>query len=145
MLKILCYKNQGIHWYPCNPTFLSKINFTLVRRLISASIFWSMESFRQSRFQRKTDCFFKISDAIHSNYYTILVPLKWMQQHWQPFSCGYASPSSHGNWPNSLYFFFRSLLGFYINKPKNFAQKILYIFLISWAVSFKKIKCIIRI
>ena len=33
---ILCYKNQGIHWYPCHPTFLWKINFTLVRRLILA-------------------------------------------------------------------------------------------------------------
>ena len=36
--QILCYKNQGIHWYHCNPTFLWKINFTLVRRLISALI-----------------------------------------------------------------------------------------------------------
>ena len=34
--QILCYKNQGIHWYHCNPTFLRQINFTLVRRLISA-------------------------------------------------------------------------------------------------------------
>ena len=38
MLKILCYKNEGIHWYPCHPTFLWKINFTLVWRLISALI-----------------------------------------------------------------------------------------------------------
>ena len=38
MLKILCYKNQGIHWYPCHPTFLWKINFRLVWRLISALI-----------------------------------------------------------------------------------------------------------
>ena len=29
---------MGIHWYHCNPTFLWKINFTLVRRLISALI-----------------------------------------------------------------------------------------------------------
>ena len=36
--QILCYKNQGIHWYHCNPTFLWRINFTLVRRLISALI-----------------------------------------------------------------------------------------------------------
>ena len=36
--QILCYKNQGIHWYPCHPTFLWKINFILVQRLISASI-----------------------------------------------------------------------------------------------------------
>ena len=36
--QILCYKNQGIHWYHCNPTFLWQINFTLVRRLISALI-----------------------------------------------------------------------------------------------------------
>ena len=36
--QILCYKNQGIHWYPCHPTFLWKINFTLVWRLISALI-----------------------------------------------------------------------------------------------------------
>ena len=36
--QILCYKNQGIHWYHCNPIFLWKINFTLVRRLISALI-----------------------------------------------------------------------------------------------------------
>ena len=36
--EILCYKNQGIHWYHCNPTFLWKINFTLVRRLILALI-----------------------------------------------------------------------------------------------------------
>ena len=36
--QILCYKNQGIHWCHCNPTFLLKINFTLVRRLISALI-----------------------------------------------------------------------------------------------------------
>ena len=35
---ILCYKNQGIHWYHCNPTFLWKTNFRLVRRLISALI-----------------------------------------------------------------------------------------------------------
>ena len=38
MLKILFYKNQGIHWYPCHPTFLWKFNFTLVQRLISALI-----------------------------------------------------------------------------------------------------------
>ena len=35
--QILCYKNQGIHWYHCNPTFLWKIN-ALVRRQISALI-----------------------------------------------------------------------------------------------------------
>ena len=29
---------MGIHWYHCNPTFLWKIIFTLVRRLISALI-----------------------------------------------------------------------------------------------------------
>ena len=39
--QILCYKNQGIHWYHCNPTFLWKINFTLVRRLISA-LLWDI-------------------------------------------------------------------------------------------------------
>ena len=38
MLEILCYKNRGIHWYPCHPTFLWKINFRLVWRLISALI-----------------------------------------------------------------------------------------------------------
>ena len=38
MLKILCYKNQGIHWYHFNPTFLWKFNFTLVQRQISALI-----------------------------------------------------------------------------------------------------------
>ena len=36
--QILCYQNQGIHWYHCNPTFLWKINFTLVRSLTSALI-----------------------------------------------------------------------------------------------------------
>ena len=34
----LCYKNEGIHWYHCHTTFLWKINFTLVWRLISALI-----------------------------------------------------------------------------------------------------------
>ena len=38
MLTILCYRNQGIHWYPCHPTSLWKINFRLVWRLISALI-----------------------------------------------------------------------------------------------------------
>ena len=38
---ILCYKNQGIHWYPFHPTFLWKINFTLVRRLIS-DLIWDI-------------------------------------------------------------------------------------------------------
>ena len=36
--QIVCYKNQGIHWYHCNPTFLWQINFRLVRRLISGLI-----------------------------------------------------------------------------------------------------------
>ena len=35
---MLCYKNQGIHWYPCHPTFLWTINFRLEWRLISAFI-----------------------------------------------------------------------------------------------------------
>ena len=45
MLKILWHKNQGIHWYPWHPTFLWKINFTLVRRLISALI-WDISGLR---------------------------------------------------------------------------------------------------
>ena len=38
MEKNISYINQGIHWYPCHPTFLWKINFRLVWRLISAFI-----------------------------------------------------------------------------------------------------------
>ena len=57
MLKILCYKNQGIHWYPCHPTFLWKINFTLVWRLISALIWdisgkWNHSDSRDFREKR---------------------------------------------------------------------------------------------
>ena len=55
--QILCYKNQGIHWYHCNPTFLWKINFTLVRRLISALIWdisglWNRSDSRDFREKR---------------------------------------------------------------------------------------------
>ena len=54
LLKILCYKNQGIHWYPCHPTFLWKINFTLEWRLISALIWdisglWNLSDGRDCR------------------------------------------------------------------------------------------------
>ena len=57
LLKILCYKNQGIHWYHCHPSFLWKINFRLVRRLISALIWdisglWNRsdgQNFREKR------------------------------------------------------------------------------------------------
>ena len=55
--QILCYKNQGIHWYHCNPTFLWQINFTLVRRLISALIWdisglWNRSDGRDFREKR---------------------------------------------------------------------------------------------
>ena len=54
--QILCYKNQGIHWYHFNPTFLLKINFTLVRRAdLSFNLrhFWPMKSVRRPRFREK--------------------------------------------------------------------------------------------
>ena len=55
--QILCYKNQGIHWYHCNPTFLWQINFRLVRRLISALIWdisglWNRSDSRDYREKR---------------------------------------------------------------------------------------------
>ena len=55
--QILCYKNQGIHWYHCNPTFLWQINFRLVRRLISALIWdisglWNRSDSRDFREKR---------------------------------------------------------------------------------------------
>ena len=55
--QILCYKNQGIHWYHCNPTFLWQINFRLVRRLISALIWdisglWNRSDGRDYREKR---------------------------------------------------------------------------------------------
>ena len=55
--QILCYKNQGIHWYRCNPSFLWKINFTLVRRLISTLIWdisdlWNRSDGRDYREKR---------------------------------------------------------------------------------------------
>ena len=55
--QILCYKNQGIHWYHCNPTFLWQINFTLVWRLISALIWdisglWNRSDGRDYREKR---------------------------------------------------------------------------------------------
>ena len=57
MAQILCYKKSGIHWYHCNPTFLWKINFTLVRRLISALIWdisglWNRSDSRHYREKR---------------------------------------------------------------------------------------------
>ena len=57
MAQILCYKKSGIHWYHCNPTFLWKINFTLVRRLISALIWdisglWNRSDGRDFREKR---------------------------------------------------------------------------------------------
>ena len=55
--QIFCYKNQGIHWYHCNPTFLWQINFRLVRRLISALIWdisglWNRSDGRDYREKR---------------------------------------------------------------------------------------------
>ena len=55
--QILCYKNQGIHWYHCNPTFLWQINFRLVWRLISALIWdisglWNRSDCRNYREKR---------------------------------------------------------------------------------------------
>ena len=55
--QILCYKNQGIHWYHCNPTFLCQINFRLVRMLISALIWdisglWNCSDGRDYREKR---------------------------------------------------------------------------------------------
>ena len=55
--QILRYKNQGIHWYHCNPTFLWKISFTLVRSLISALIWdifglWNRSDCRDYREKR---------------------------------------------------------------------------------------------
>ena len=55
--QILCYENQGIHWYHCNPTFLWQINFRLVRRLISALIWdisglWNRSDGRDFREKR---------------------------------------------------------------------------------------------
>ena len=55
--QILCYKNQRIHWYHCNPTFLWQINFTLVWRLISALIWdisglWNRSDGRDYREKR---------------------------------------------------------------------------------------------
>ena len=68
--QILCYKNQEIHWYHCNPTFLWQINFTLVRRLISALIWdisglWNRSDGRNYREKRIVICHFKISGVIH--------------------------------------------------------------------------------
>ena len=48
---------MGIHWYHCNPTFLWKFKFTLVRRLISALIWdisglWNRSDGRDFREKR---------------------------------------------------------------------------------------------
>ena len=56
MLKSYVIK-IGIHWYHCNPTFLWKINFTLVRRLIPALIWdisglWNRSDGRDFREKR---------------------------------------------------------------------------------------------
>ena len=71
--NILHYKNQGIHYYPSHPTFLWKINITLVWRLISILIWDISGQWNRTDgwiFREKTDCLFKISDAIH--YFSIL-------------------------------------------------------------------------
>ena len=53
----LLWYQSGIHWYHCNPTFLWKFNFTLVRRLISALIWdisglWNHSDCRDFREKR---------------------------------------------------------------------------------------------
>ena len=75
MLKILCYKNQGIHWYPCHPTFLWKINFTLVRRLISALI-WDISG----QWNHSDGWDFREKQIVFSRFLTILRLVKFLKK-----------------------------------------------------------------
>ena len=76
--QILCYKNQGIHWYHCNPTFLWLINFRLVRRLISALIWdisglWNRSDGQD--FREKLIVFSRFLTLYHLSNFKVCTPL----------------------------------------------------------------------
>ena len=79
--QILCYKNQEIHWYHCNPTFLWKINFRLVWRLISALIWnisglWTCSDCRDYRIVISRF----LAPYLHIYYLQAFTHVYWWQQ-----------------------------------------------------------------